>query len=75
MVRQFLPIASIKTASRCWVPVSKTSRAATFRSFPSRQRCINFNTVEHDKANLICNDEVLAAHEVANMDTPFEPIV
>lgn len=76
MVRQFLSIASIKTASRCWVPVTKTSRAATIRSFSSRQRCVNFNTVEHDKVNLISNDDVLSAEDIgSHNDAPFEPVV
>lgn len=75
MVRQFLSIASVKTASRCWVPVTKTSRAATFRSFSSRQRCVNFNTIEQDKVNLISNDDVLSAEASSTTDAPFEPVV
>lgn len=73
MVRKFLSVASFRTASRCWVPAH--TKQATFRAFSSRQRCINFNSVEHEHVNLILNDDILSAEETKPSDTPFEPVV
>lgn len=73
VARKFLSVASFKTASRCWVPLSK---APTYRSFSSRQRCVNFNNIEHDPlVNLISNDDVFQPEELKTADTPFEPTV
>lgn len=74
VARKFLSVSSFKTASRCWVPMTK---APTYRSFSSRQRCVNFNNIEHDPSvNLISNDDVFQTEELKSAaETPFEPTV
>ncbi|SGZ56483.1 CIC11C00000004845 [Sungouiella intermedia] len=74
VARKFLSVSSFKTASRCWVPMTK---APAYRSFSSRQRCVNFNTLEHDATvNMISNDDVLQTEDIKNpSETPFEPTV
>lgn len=53
------------------------TKAPTYRSFSSRQRCVNFNNIEHDSSvNLISNDDVFQAEDVKTVsETPFEPTV
>lgn len=73
MTRKFLSVASFRTASRCWVPAY--SKQATYRAFSSRQRCVNFNTIEHEN-NVISNDDILSAEEPKiHSEAPFEPVV
>lgn len=74
VARKFLSVSSFKTASRCWVPITK---AHANRSFSSRQRCVNFNTFENDSTvNMISNDDVLNSEDIKTVsETPFEPTV
>lgn len=80
---KFFSIASYKTASRCWVPVSQIAQQTNnnaLRYFSSRQRCINFNNIT--ESHLVSNDDVLA-HGIPNAeelsktssDDFFEPTV
>lgn len=74
VARKFLSVSSLRTASRCWVPLTK---AQANRSFSSRQRCVNFNTFENDSTvNMISNDDVLNSEDFKSAsETPFEPTV
>lgn len=72
MVRQFLSVASFKTASRCWMPTTQ----AMARSFSSKQRFVNFGSIELEHVNLISNDDVLHAEETGgHAEVVFEPTV
>ncbi|QBM89714.1 hypothetical protein METSCH_D07950 [Metschnikowia aff. pulcherrima] len=73
MVRQFLSIASFKTASKCWVPAA--ARHSNFRPFSSRERCVHFNNAEHEGFNLIANDDVLSEAAGSHSEVIFEPTV
>lgn len=70
MVKQYLRISSLQTASRCWLPTYR--QQATSRLFLSRQRCVNFNTSE---GTLIANDDVIPEDARAAAEPYFEPSV
>lgn len=70
MTSRFLPVSSLKTAARCWVPASRYP----YRSFSLRQRLVSFG--DKDNVNLIANDDVFTApEETHNSEKPFEPTV
>ncbi|KAF5212586.1 hypothetical protein EJF18_11133 [Clavispora lusitaniae] len=73
MVKQYLSLATFKTASRCWMPAYAQQPASRF--FSSRQRCINFNNVDHENRHLVSNDDAFSAEDVSATEQPFEPTV
>lgn len=72
MTKAILSLASLRTAARCWIPAY--SQLATSRFFSSRQRCVNFNNVDHDTM-LVANDDTFLAEETITSEPAFEPSV